>query len=43
MPRVPERYAPVNDFEKDGRGNPIMDKSDPIQWKRTMEMVRRVW
>eukprot|EP00940_MAST-03C_sp_MAST-3C-sp2_P001038 g1038.t1 len=41
MPRVPERYAPVEDFEKDAKGNPIMDKSDPIKWKRTMEMRHR--
>ena len=38
--RVPDRYAPVKDFEYDSRGNPIMDdKSDPVKWKRTMEMV----
>ena len=40
--RVPDRYAPVKDFEYDTRGNPIMDdKSDPVKWKRTMEMVSR--
>ena len=41
--RVPDRYAPVKDFEYDSRGNPIMDdKSDPVNRKRTMEMVRHI-
>ena len=41
--RVPDRYAPVKDFEYDSRGNPIMDdKSDPVKWKRTMEMVSEI-